>query len=358
MNVTIVVEAIPPYCGGGEQVAWVHAKEMGRTARVSILTFGDAFGRESRSGIDIRYVPKVARNLSWYSTFGRRLLNKCVDETNPSVIHCHMPSVLSAFIEPRGRLFVSTLHDGVPENERTRIGQKSRAENLKFRLLRKINLKKSDRITCVSQHNLAFTTSRYPKFADKCSFIPNPIDERFFKPVIDLNHGYVLNFGRQIALKVSPLLDAARLLPEQEFLFVGTGDMVREHGLPNVRFLGFSPSVEEYIDRAALCVFPSLSENFPLVGLEAMARGKAVIATKRGFSEYIVHMQNGMLLESTDPRELRRAISLLMNDHELRARLGKNARRTAEQYRPHAIVEQYHALYVEALAGKARSPRC
>jgi glycosyltransferase involved in cell wall biosynthesis len=134
-----------------------------------------------------------------------------------------------------------------------------------------------------------------------------------------------------------------------QFVFVGTGEMVRDYGLPNVNFVGFCETVENYIDGAAVCVFPSLSENFPLVGLESMARGKPVIATRRGFSEYIRHMENGFLLGSADPSEVKAAIKLLMDDPALRQRLGENAKVTASEYRAAAIVDQYSKLYRAAL---------
>ena len=145
------------------------------------------------------------------------------------------------------------------------------------------------------------------------------------------------------------LLEVAKEIQDTQFVFVGTGEMVSDYGLPNVNFVGFCETVEKYIDGAAVCVFPSLSENFPLVGLESMARGKPVIATRRGFSEYIQHMENGFLLGSADPSEVKRAIRLLMDDPALRQRLGENAKVTARKYRAGAIVDQYSRLYRAAL---------
>jgi glycosyltransferase involved in cell wall biosynthesis len=189
----------------------------------------------------------------------------------------------------------------------------------------------------------------YSSCADKFVFIPNPVNERFLKPVADKDEGYVLNFGRQIALKMGVLIDVARLMPETRFVFVGTGDMIGDYGLPNIEFVGFSEAVETYIDGSSICVFPSGSENFPLVGLEAMARGKAVIATKRGFSEYIDHGRNGYLLGSSDPEDIARSLSEVLSNGDLRRQLGDRARVTAEQYRPDAIVSQYEQLYEKLL---------
>ena len=193
--------------------------------------------------------------------------------------------------------------------------------------------------------------SLYPKHSNKFVFIPNPIYERFFSPVAAPDGDYVLNFGRQIEMKMGVLLEVARQMPSRKFCFVGAGPMFESVKLPNVRFCGFCEHVEEYIDSAAVCVFPSKSENFPLVGLEAMARGKVVIAARRGFGEYIVHGENGYLLDSVDSATVMRAVREVLDDTGLRHRLAAAGRLTAERYRPGTIVSMYLHLYEQALHG-------
>ena len=348
MKVAIIVEAIPPFCGGAEQVAWVHAVEMAKRIEVAVVTYGRSYEVTSQEGVTVCYLPFKKRNLLAYSTIYRSMFRDCIDRIRPSVLHCHMPRVLAACAPKDDRLIVSTIHDGVPENELLALGMHSRLSWLRFKFMRRFNISKADAVTCVSRHNLDVMRSIYPTYAGKFSFIPNPIADKYFTPVVGQDGRYVLNFGRQIPLKVAALLDAARIMPETRFVFVGTGEMVRDHGLPNVEFVGFSDAVEKYIDAATVCVFPSLSENFPLVGLEAMARGKPVIATKRGFSEYVQHLENGFLLDSTEPAALKAAIDRFMGDAELCRRIGQEGRLTAEAYRPAHIVEQYLQLYERA----------
>lgn len=355
LKIAIVIEAIPPHCGGGEQVAWIHAVEAARHHDVSVVTLGDSHAEFIRESVNVLQLPRRKRNLFAYLTTDRSLLNDCIDRISPDVIHCHMPNELAACLSKNSRLMVSTIHDGVPEDEQLELRFSSRREWLRFKVIRRINIRKSDLITSVSRHNCETMRRLYPQHASKFSFIPNPIYERFLKPVGEQNDGYVLNFGRQISLKVGSLLEAARNMPDTRFVFVGTGDMVKNYGLPNVDFVGFSDSVEDYIDRARLCVFPSLSENFPLVGLEAMARGKAVIASKRGFSEYIDHMKNGYLLDSTDPDSVKHAITLLLKDDNLCNELARNGRATAENFRPDKVISQYIDLYARAL-GRTVAP--
>jgi glycosyltransferase involved in cell wall biosynthesis len=349
VKVVIVVEAIPPYCGGGEHVAWIHAVEMAKTCDVSVVTFGDKAGHTVQEGVSVYTMPKKKHALYAYSTTERAHLNECVDQLRPDVIHCHMPNILSVCIDKRQRLLVSTIHDGTPENELLELKRMSGFRWMKFKILRRMNIHRSDLVTCVSQFSLELMRGLYPKYAARFSFIPNPVHDRFFAPTETCEEAYILNYGRQIELKMGSLLEVAKGTRDLQFVFVGTGEMVRDHGLPNVNFVGFCDTVEKYIDGAAVCVFPSLSENFPLVGLESMARGKAVIATRRGFSEYIRHMENGFLLGSADPSEVKAAIKLLMDDPALRHRLGENAKIAARNYRAAAVVDQYSNLYRAAL---------
>lgn len=354
MRVVVVVESIPPYCGGGEQVAWIQAVEMAKTHDVTVLTFGDREDGFTREGVAVHVLPAAHRRLLYYSTAGRSVLNSIVLALNPDVVHHHMPNVLSTCISKGDWLTVSTIHDGTPENELVKLGVATRAQFIKFKALRWLNVRKADVVTCVSRFSRDLMRGLYPGRRDKFVFIPNPIYERFFAPASPPDGDYVLNVGRQIDLKMGVLLDVARMMPAVDFWFVGTGPMVDTVDLPNVRFCGFSEHVETYIDGAAVCVFPSKSENFPLVGLEAMARGKAVIAAQRGFGEYLIHGENGYLLDATDGETVMRALREVLGNAELRHRLAVGGRLTAERYRPSAIVSMYMRLYEEALRGGVR----
>jgi len=354
VRIVVVVEAIPPYCGGGEQVAWIQAVEMAKTHDVTVLTFGDREDSFLRDGVAVYQLPAAERRLLHFSTAGRSSLNRVVTDLDPDVVHHHMPNVLSACISKGEWLTVSTIHDGTPENELLKLGVATRAQYIKFKALRWLNVRKADVVTCVSRFSRDLMRRLYPRHRDKFVFIPNPIYERFFAPVPPPDGDYVLNVGRQIDLKMGVLLDVARMMPSEDFWFVGVGPMVDTVELPNVRFCGFSERVERYIDRAAVCVFPSRSENFPLVGLEAMARGKAVIAAERGFSEYLIHGENGYLLDGTDSESVQRALRVVLDDSELRHRLAAGGRLTAESYRPSAVVSMYLRLYQEALRGGVR----
>ena len=78
-------------------------------------------------------------------------------------------------------------------------------------------------------------------------------------------------------------------------------------------------------------VFPSLfSEGCPLSMLEAMAMGKAVIASRvAAIPEIVRHGENGWLVNPGSSAEIATAIQELSRDEPLRRRLGDEAARTA-----------------------------
>jgi glycosyltransferase involved in cell wall biosynthesis len=81
--------------------------------------------------------------------------------------------------------------------------------------------------------------------------------------------------------------------------------------------------------RATIFVLPSYVEGMPMALLEAMSWGLPVIATAvGGVPEMITHEVNGLLVEPGDIAGLAAAISRLMSDAGLRARLGDAARET------------------------------
>jgi glycogen(starch) synthase len=100
-----------------------------------------------------------------------------------------------------------------------------------------------------------------------------------------------------------------------------------------VRFLGQRSFAEVHraYGEADVVLFPVIwEEPWGLVPLEAMARGRPVVATGRGGSaEYLRDRENAILFDAGDARGLARAVRTLADDPELRRRLVAAGMRTA-----------------------------
>ena len=103
-----------------------------------------------------------------------------------------------------------------------------------------------------------------------------------------------------------------------------------------------------------VAVVPSDSESLSNVVLESMAAGVPVIATDVGGNPELVSHDRGLLVPPRDIEALANATAQLLNDANLRAELGANARRFArDNFSAESITNKYEELYSELLSRKA-----
>jgi glycosyltransferase involved in cell wall biosynthesis len=152
------------------------------------------------------------------------------------------------------------------------------------------------------------------------------------------------------------LLFAGRLSPEKgiaEFLEATEGlpRIVVGAGAVEVpETVGAVPDVGPYYERAAVVVVPSRREGYGMVAREAMAYGRAVVASDvGGLRDAIDDGIDGLLVPSRDVLALRAAVERLLGDAQLRARLGAAARAKAQrEWSLEAAGESLRAAYAEA----------
>lgn len=126
--------------------------------------------------------------------------------------------------------------------------------------------------------------------------------------------------------------------------------------MDRVRFTGLRKDVPQVLAAAAVSVLPSLSEGISNTLLESMAAGVPVVATRVGGTpEVIDDGEHGLLVPVNDPGSLAEAITRVLGDPALAARLGANGRRrVAEEFSFEAVVCKTEALYRQLLAAKHR----
>jgi teichuronic acid biosynthesis glycosyltransferase TuaC len=101
-----------------------------------------------------------------------------------------------------------------------------------------------------------------------------------------------------------------------------------------VRFLGRQSrkQVTEAMRRCSVFALPSRYEGLGCVYLEAMSTEKPVIACRgQGIDEIVRHGNNGWLIGPNELQELVQALSVLLENLQLRKQLGEAARRTILQ---------------------------
>lgn len=195
--------------------------------------------------------------------------------------------------------------------------------------------------------------------ASKIAVIPYGFDPDRFRLA---GHGTrILTVSRMLERKgIQHLLRALEGLPlAQELQIVGDGpylpaleEQAVRAGVP-VRFWKWldngSSELTHLYEGSGIFVLPSEAENFPVVLLEAMAAGLAIVTT-RGTGCAEVVGDAAVLVPPKDVHALRAALRRLVGDPALRAALGAAARRRlVENFGWPAVAQQYPALYQRSL---------
>jgi glycosyltransferase involved in cell wall biosynthesis len=155
---------------------------------------------------------------------------------------------------------------------------------------------------------------------------------------------HVLFVGRLSAEKgIEDFLTATEGLPR---VLVGAGPIHVPESVGAV-----APSeVGAYYERAAVVCVPSRREGYGMVAREAMAYGRAVVASEvGGLADAIEDQVTGLLVPPGDVMSLRAAVARVSADPEIRASLGAAAReRAKELWSKGATATALVGLYEEA----------
>jgi len=139
-----------------------------------------------------------------------------------------------------------------------------------------------------------------------------------------------------------------------KFILCGDGEIkkvrkiIEKKGLSNnFEVPGWIEDKEKYLKKADIFVLPTYHEGLPNAILEAIAAGLPAISTPVGGIPEAVHDgKNGFLIEPGDVSALQEKILLLARDHKLRAQMGNQSRKIAEEKFEHKkILLQLESIY-------------
>ncbi|MBA2563245.1 MAG: glycosyltransferase family 4 protein [Chitinophagaceae bacterium] len=146
------------------------------------------------------------------------------------------------------------------------------------------------------------------------------------------------------------LLEACKLLKENNILFechfVGAWTDITEDEFKNIVFNykisgnvfahgeKYNREKIEYFLRSDIFVFPTYYHNecFPLVLLEAMEYGLALVSTPEGgIPEIIINGETGFLVSQKNAEDLANKLEILIKDPDLCTRMGENGKKRFEE---------------------------
>ncbi len=175
-------------------------------------------------------------------------------------------------------------------------------------------------------------------------------------PVILFASRLVWEKNLQVLIDVYTLIEQRKL----PFHVLVAGDGVAAYAckrqMPKATFLGTVNHAELAVLYASADVFffPSISESYGNVVLEAMSSGlPCVIADGGGSRDFIEQGVNGFKCPPMSAEAYLEKLELVLSDAHLRANLQKNARAYAEKYDWESLVQRYFSD-VRALAATNR----
>ena len=139
--------------------------------------------------------------------------------------------------------------------------------------------------------------------------------------------------------------------------------LAREREAP-VAFCGFRDDVQQVLDAVDVVAHPSSIDALPTALIEAMAAGVPVVATDvGGIPELVGDGQTGLLIPSPSSADvpasagdLASALATVLDDPELRRRLGQAGRQRFEAaFTAERWIERLVPIYEEALSGATRT---
>jgi len=180
---------------------------------------------------------------------------------------------------------------------------------------------------------------------------------------------FLIGFIARLTIQKDPITlikafaEFSKKKPNAYLLIVGDGDLKGEsvkltetlNVTDRVVFQPFRKDIPAILNTVDVFCLPSLWEGFSIGLLEAMAMGKAVIATGvDGTLEILKQKKNGLLIAPNNPMDLASQLDLLYGDLPARKKLEAEAYSTiTDDFNAEKVSEQVESIYARLIKSKA-----
>ena len=380
MRVLTIIYEFPPIGGGGGQAALdICTGLVNRGHDVHVITAHmDGLPRhENRGGLEVLRVSSARRiayqadmrAMSGYVMAGFTAGMRHIRAWRPDIIHVHfaVPSGPVARMISRltGIPYVLTAHlgdvpDGVPEKT-----------DKWFRWVYPFTpaiWQDAARVVTVSEFTRGLARQRYDV---DMQVIPNGVSLESLDPgEIIVNTPPRIVFAGRFMLQKNPVqliqtLEKVKHLDwdcvmlgdgplraemEQEIDILGLGDRFTLPGWVTPQ------EVVGWFARSDLLFMPSLSEGLPVVGVQSLAMGLAIVASPvGGFIDLVEDGVNGYLVSA--PSSAAQRLEELLNDPERLHRYRKASRQMAKRFDINNVVAAYEELFFEVISAVPQGAR-
>lgn len=361
-----------PHIGGSENYVLELSKQLKRKGHEVVIVTSKLKGDkefENIEGMDVFRVPGIYLPNVPYFVFSPKLFNVLLNWARGfDIVHSHVRFFFSTNCVAlfrriwKNTRFVVTSHTTRPE---TQIHCLRHVRGLYEYTAGRFTVNSADIVIALDE-NIRNNLISYGAKPEKIRIIPNGVDtERFFPTKRKKGQIVIGYIGRLVKGKgVNYLIQAFKSIAkiyDVKLNIVGDGaertvfeNMCKTPCLQGkIEFWGaLDPKqIPDFFNLIDILVLPSLSEGMPTVVLEAMACGKAVIATDVGATSTLINSEEvGILVQPASHSAISKALEHLILDDELRIQIGKNARKRIEQFYSWQVIADYiEKAYAEAM---------
>ncbi len=325
---------------------------------------------------------RLEKDLTFDAAFLRhkKFLEERLRAFRPDIVHITGPSepgILGAWLAKNLKVpLVASWHTNLHEYAAQRSGWFLRMLPLRQRPGAEKKIEDATLLACARFYRLAEVLFApnidlcrlLEKFTGRhCALMPRGVDTLSFSPEYrnrsETAEPFVLGFCGRLSIEKNVFLLARirtelieRGLTNFRFLIIGHGKeegWLRQH-LPNAEFTGVlrGQDLARAYANMDLFVFPSHTDTFGNVVLEALASGVPAIVTPDGGPRYIVKDGETGFIAADDG--FSDAIAKVILDPELHARMGDAARLYAQSASWDSVFEGVYSTYDEVLASHGR----
>jgi L-malate glycosyltransferase len=377
MRILTLIYEFPPVGGGGGRAAYDICKGLvERGHEVTVLTAhmkGLPF-EEYKDGIRVVRISSLRRE-----TFGASFMTmlayvlaglwagfRLIHLDCPDIIHTHfaVPSGALAWMLSiiTGIPYILTAHLGdVPGGVPEKTGKWFRW----IEPFTKPIWKRAKKVIAVSEFTRQLALKHYPV---DIQVIPNGVDVLHLVPAeIKLNEPPHLVFAGRFVSQKNPVA-IVRILSQLKDLnwtcsMLGDGPMfaevkqeIAQYDMSERFYLPgwVTPDdVLEQFSKGDILFMPSFSEGLPVVGVQALAKGLAIVASRiGGFLDLVDNAKNGYLIEGQDQTAFSQALRELITQPEILLKFRKTSLEKALDFDIQKIVNQYQKIMQGVVSGR------
>lgn len=377
MRILTIIYEFPPIGGGGGRAAYDICIELvARGHDVTVLTahmHGLPF-QDDADGIHIRRISSF-RTQAFGASFATMLAYVLAGLwAGLRLIYIHRPDIIHThFAVPSGALaWMLSVLTGIPYILTAHLGDVPGGVPEKtgkwFRWLEPFTKpiwKRAKKVVAVSEFTRQLALKHYPV---EIQVIPNGADVLHLVPSeIKLNKPPHLVFAGRFVYQKNPLaiIQILASLKDLDWTcsMVGDGPMFAEvkqeiakHGQTERFNLPGWVTPQEVLNqfsKSDILLMPSFSEGLPVVGVQALAKGLAIVASKiGGFLDLVSHERNGYLINVHDKAAFSQALRELISSPDLLLRFRKSSIEKSRDFDIQKVVDRYQTIFQNEIAEK------